>query len=83
MTTTKVTIDDLAVMVAKGFKETNDNLVSFKAETINKFREINEKFKETNDNIGRLAQRFDELEDTVANNHGHRLRRIESKLQLA
>jgi len=36
----KVTIDDLAVMIAKGFKESNDNLNEFKKEMYEFKREM-------------------------------------------
>ena len=57
--------DELARMVAVGFKETNGMIYTLQ-------RDFNG-----------MESRFGDLADTVAINRGHRLRRIESKLQLA
>lgn len=114
---TEVTIDDLAVMINKGFKET-DRKISILDERVSNI-EDNMATKEdirnldnridgvesrmatkedlkrfaTKDDLNDLERRmvdtmatkedFQNLEETIVKNHGHRLRRVEAKLQLA
>ncbi len=102
----KVTIDDLAIMIAKGFKETDDLAVTVSGLAVtvaNGFKgmdslviKVDKGFKEikkeisgikenmaTKDDIERLEVKFDSLEKVVFKDHAPRLRRIESKLQIA
>jgi hypothetical protein len=64
--------DELARMVAVGFKETNGMIYS-----------LEKRFDGLESRFDGMENRFDGLEETLVTNHGHRLRRIESKLQLA
>jgi copper chaperone CopZ len=57
--------DELARMVAVGFKETNGMIYQLQ-------RDFNG-----------MESRFNDLEETVSNNYGFRLRKIESRLQMA
>ena len=109
-----ISTDELAEMIAKGFKESQTNLREFKSEVRSSFKEtkkelsgfknefsnfrseVNTFRSETNvrlqnieenmatkDDIYRLEKRFDGLEKTVFNDHGRRLRKIETTLQIA
>jgi hypothetical protein len=80
----KVTIDDLAVMIAKGFKESSNNLNEFKKEMY-VFRDEVYKFK---DEMYRFQKdtkaEFKELRSILSvneyklQNHEHRLCKIEN-----
>ena len=80
-------IDDLAVMVAKGFKESDINLMSLKKQMEVGFREANtniESFrKEVNERFDLFEDRTELLEKTLFNDHARRIRKIETKLQIA
>lgn len=68
--------DELARMVAAGFKETNGMVYQLQSD-------FNGLQGELHGFRNEVHGRFDSFEETVATNHGHRLRRIETKLQLA
>jgi len=98
MSTQNITIDDLAAMIAKGFKETNGNLRAVDGRVGNletRFDSLETRFDSlegrvinieenmaTKDDIHRLERKFDSLENVVFNDHGRRLRKIEHKLQI-
>lgn len=86
-------IDELARMVAVGFKETNGMVYGLQKD-VNGLKtdvgilktDVNTLKTDVNGlrgDVKGLRTDFNDLEDTVTANHGHRLRRIESKLQLA
>ncbi|MEK7120818.1 MAG: hypothetical protein AAB840_01885 [Patescibacteria group bacterium] len=59
----KTTIDSLAMMVAKGFEETNKSIESLKTETKEGFEQVNE--------------RFDKIENLILIDHKRRIERLE------
>ena len=101
----EVTLDDLARMVARGFKESDIKLIAFKDTVESRFEESDRKleefksvvengFKESDKKLIALKdymetrfdsidERFDVIEKTVFHDHGKRIRRIETKLQIA
>ncbi len=98
----EVTIEDLARMVATGFKESRQDLLDFKAEVNGYFdklegRVVNIEGKVSNieknladvnkrmatkDDIIRIEKHLGAIEE-VTKNHGTKIRRIETKLQMA
>lgn len=91
--TPKVTIDELAVMINKGFKEVHaelsdmrGNISSLKSDVSTLKSDVSILKSDVSiikKDIRSLNIKFDYLEDLVINNHGKRLRKIESKLQIA
>ena len=93
----QITLNDLAVMVNKGFKEQDKNLAEFKKEMLGfkdemygfrdemyGFRDEMYRFRdETMGRFDRIEMRIDSLERVVINDHGRRLRKIENKLAIA
>jgi len=79
-------VDDLALAVKKGFDEVDEQ-----------FREVRLDFKEVNGRLSNLEegqinlsekleetnQRLDSVHRTVINDHGRRIHRVETKLQIA
>ena len=85
-----VTMDDLALMINNGFKEADRKLNEFRSEVNSKFLIIDQRFIAIDERFDRLETRFDRLENhfgslekTVRDDHGHRLRKLETKLQIA
>ncbi len=90
----EITLDDLAAMVSKGFKESQDNLNEFKIEIRNEFiqfrAEVKEEFADVKADIVGIRKDISDLRDdvedlrkTVILDHGRRFRKIENKLQIA
>ena len=80
---TQITLDDLAVMINKGFKEQSKDLLGVKND-LSGFKKEMYKFRDdTMVRFDRIDKRFDSLEDVVFNDHGRRLRKIENKLAIA
>jgi hypothetical protein len=69
----KITIDDLAVMIGKQFQETQREFRS----------EIHSLRTEMNDRFDRMEVRFDLLETKVMRDHEPRLKRVERELKIA
>ena len=79
-------LDDLALMVAKGFREVDKRFeqVDKRFEQVDKrFEQIDARFDRLETRFDRLEMSFHGLEKTVVNNHAVQLRKIESKLQIA
>ena len=102
LNTGDVTIDDLARMVAKGFKEVDQNFKSIRSEMATKVDlealrlETKKDFASIRSEMAMMATRaelkslridmqngFNSIEENILKNHGLRLRRIETKLQMA
>jgi hypothetical protein len=66
----KITIDDLAVMIARGFEAT-----ASKEEMNNRFDRVNEKFDE-------MEERLDRIENLILTDHRNRLERLEDKVRV-
>lgn len=90
----QITLDELAIMINKGFMEQDKSLSEFKRDVESRFKEQSNdlsvvkndilEFKhETMARFDRIDKRFDSLEDVVFNDHGRRLRKIENKLAIA
>ncbi len=66
---TKITIDNLAVMVAKGFEGTATEIVAIKDEMVAGFKSVNEKLDDIEHRLGKIEsnheRRLDLLEDKV------------------
>lgn len=54
----KTTIDDLAIMVARGFDEAHKNLTDFKSETEENFKKVDDNFKIVRNDILGLHDKF-------------------------
>ncbi len=66
------TIDDLAGMVARGFKEVDTNLAL-----------VRKDIAEVKEDVAHIEYRIDTLEKSILKDHDTRIRRVERKLQLA
>ena len=64
-----ITIDDLAVMVQKGFEET-----AKKADMDLKFEQVGNEFKEVN-------KRFDKIEKLILADHKKRIEKLEDEIK--
>ena len=79
-------IEEFARMVAAGFKETD--ALFYKMDKRfdgleNRFGGLEDRFDGLENRFGGLEDRFGGLEETVSQNYGFRLRKIESRLQMA
>lgn len=72
-------IEEFARMVAAGFKETD--ALFYKMDK--RFDGLENRFDGLENRFGGLEDRFGGLEETVSQNYGFRLRKIESRLQMA
>ncbi len=65
--TKKVTTDDLAMMVAKGFENmvTKDSLELFKFDTNNHFNNLETDMKSVKKDLFELKEKVDDIHDTV------------------
>ena len=90
----QITLDELAIMINKGFMEQDKSLSEFKRDVESRFKEQGESlsgFKkemyefrdDTMVRFDRIEKKLDSLEDVVFNDHGRRLRKIENKLAIA
>ena len=85
----RISMDELARMIAKGFKEVGENFNGRFVRIEDRIAKVEtrltnvEQNMATKDDIVRLENRFDSLEKTIYSDHGRRLRKIETKLQIA
>lgn len=75
---TKITLEDLALMVKKGFGEMDKNFAELRGRV-----DTIEGSMATKDDIKRIEHRFIAVEKTVYDDHHPRLRKLEKKLQAA
>ncbi len=61
--TPSVTIDDLAVMVNKGFKEVAENLNEFKTEVRGEFKKVYKKFDDIDARFEKVDIKFKKIDD--------------------
>jgi len=65
----QITIEDLAVMVQRGFEETASKT------------EINEGFKDVNDRLNAIDQRLDRIENILIAGHDRRIEKLEDSVR--
>ncbi|MCC6323986.1 hypothetical protein IT400_04315 [Candidatus Nomurabacteria bacterium] len=73
----KMTIDDLAIMVAKGFNGIESRMVT-KEEMNARFREVDERFDKVDEGLDKIESRLDNIET----NDGKRLDKLEDKTRI-
>ncbi|MCC6323427.1 hypothetical protein IT400_01400 [Candidatus Nomurabacteria bacterium] len=69
----KITLDDLAIMVAKGFENT-----ATKDEMNTRFNEVDERFNKVDERLDKIESRLDNIET----NDGKRLDKLEDKTRI-
>ena len=67
----KITIEDLARMVQKGFNGVEDKMAK-KVDVDRQFQEVNERFN-------RVDERFDKIEKLILADHKRRIERLEDE----
>lgn len=72
----KITLDDLAAMVQRGFRETDTKIVELR-------NDMNDGFDRIDARFDHLESKFDAVEKKVFKDHEPRIRRVEKKLQIA
>jgi len=72
----EVTIDDLAMMVQRGFMETQKEL----AKTAKK-SEMDQRFKEVDKRFDRMDKRFDKIEKLILSEHKERIEKLEMQVK--
>ncbi len=81
----EVTIDELAIMIGKGFRGVDEQFhkVDLRFDSLERRVSNIEENMAMKDDIKRLEVKFDGLERVAYKDHEPRLRRVERKLQVA
>jgi len=91
----KITIEVLAQMIARGFKEAGQDLADFRSEVYERFDRLEGRVSNVENKVTNVEKNVTDMNKSMATkddiahledvmkNHGTRIRRIETKLQLA
>jgi len=71
-----VTIDELAVMVKRGFDET-----AKKADMDFRFDQVDKRFEQMEKRFNRVDERFDKIEKLILKDHKRRIEKLEDELK--
>ena len=78
ITKKKTTLDDLALMVGRGF-----NAVDKRFDDVNKrFEQVDKKFEQVDRHFDEINKRLDNIESRIFINHENRFDRIEDKIRI-
>jgi hypothetical protein len=75
----EISLDELARMIAKGFSETGANFVKVEGRLV----KIEDRLDSLDTRMDSLDMRMGNLEKTIHYDHEKRLRKVETKLQIA
>ncbi|MBX4210573.1 hypothetical protein KW783_01225 [Candidatus Parcubacteria bacterium] len=73
----KVTIDDLAVMVQKGFQEIRSEMAT-KADILN----LEKRFDNLEERLEKVEERLDRIENIILTDYRNRLEKLEDKIRI-
>ncbi|GEM_PF-5675367 len=81
--TPKITLEELALMVKKGFDENSHQFRELRQEMDERFDAVDKRFDILEVKVDRLEVKMDNVESAVFKDHSTRIKRLERKLEIA
>ncbi|MFZ3054621.1 MAG: hypothetical protein WA091_01380 [Minisyncoccales bacterium] len=77
----EITIEDLAMMVQRGFTETKLDIETLSKSVDERFDLVDERFNLVNERFDKIDKKLDKIEKVVVLDHDHRIEKLEDDMK--